>query len=167
MRRSYRAMRSGSLPSPWASSWSSEANVRQPERLAESEQEEEQEHRPRPPTITSRASSGMPRMVRPASGQGEQTPTAQDAPHARDGPALVRLRRLLQAVQHAIDHGVEDRVVDPQAPVQIAAEELGEAAYHATAVEDARLQIVGRGGLAPAAQAVGNDAGVHRPGGAV
>src|SRR5947207_211794 len=56
---------------------------------------------------------------------GEMTSRPQDAPHARSGPALVRLRRLLESVQHTIHHRVNRLDIHPHASVGIASEELG------------------------------------------
>src|SRR5207302_3619769 len=55
----------------------------------------------------------------------------QDAPHASGGPALVGLRRLLEAIGDAVHHHLNDRLIDRQAAIDVAAQEFGETAGQA------------------------------------
>jgi hypothetical protein len=85
----------------------------------------------------------------------------------RGGPALVRLRRLFETIGHTIYDRIDDLAVDAQPSVGITAEELREPADRRAARQNASIEVPGRGNVSPAAEAVGNDAAVHRPGRAV
>lgn len=94
---------------------------------------------------------------------GQVAASAQNAPDARRGPALVGLRRLLEAIGHAIEDCVDRFNVDSQTTVKVATEELGEAAAPSAPPQDACFEIVGSLVKAVPAEAIGNDAVVHRP----
>src|SRR5207245_5275372 len=98
---------------------------------------------------------------------GQRIVPAQDAPDPCGGPALVCLRRLFETIGNTIHDGVDDLTVDRQPAIGLTTEEFGEAADRHAARQDASIEIPGRGNVSPAAQTVGNDATVHRPGRAV